>query len=109
MNNRLLTLADGEVVELPDARGTTLRLARGSLWITQAGDRRDIVLSAGEAWTVERHGLTLAEARGDTAVLVAGGAANDPRFRRRSTREGLDAWFRRHAERFMNRAWVPHV
>jgi hypothetical protein len=93
MNNRLLNLGRGDVVELIDAQGTTLRIGRGSVWITQERDRRDVVLGAGDTWTVERDGLTLAEARGDTALLIAAGA-HRTRLRRqaRGWKERFAAW-----------------
>jgi hypothetical protein len=55
---------------LEDIRGTTLRITRGQVWITQEGDSRDIVLGPGEAWTVDRDGLTIVEAQGDTTLLA---------------------------------------
>lgn len=62
---------------LPDVRGTTLRVTRGMVWITQQNDTRDVVLGAGETWTVERDGLTIVEAQTDSAISAAG-----PAFRR---------------------------
>ena len=110
MNNRLITLSRGDLVELPDARGTTLRIGRGSVWVTQEHDGRDVVLSAGDAWTVERDGLTLAEARGDTAlVLVGGNGANaslrtpKPRLRAR-----IAAWMHAAVARLERPRFVPY-
>ncbi len=57
-------LASGELVKLDGARGTTLRVTRGTLWLTLERDMRDIVLTAGDAFTIERGGLTLVEAQG---------------------------------------------
>jgi Protein of unknown function (DUF2917) len=73
--DRVLELADGALVELKDARGTTLRVTKGALWITQEHDNDDIVLRAGDVWTVERQGLTLLEAQGATLLCVVGAAA----------------------------------
>ena len=55
-------LASGELVRLDGARGTTLRVTRGTLWITLQNDTRDIVLTAGDSYTIDRGGLTLIEA-----------------------------------------------
>ena len=60
---------------LPDARGTTLRVTRGTLWITQEDDTRDVVLRPGDAWTVERQGLTIVEAQSSATVHAVGPAA----------------------------------
>ena len=63
-------LASGELVRLDGARGTTLRVTRGTLWITLENDTRDIVLTAGDSYTIDRGGLTLIEAQGAAAVCV---------------------------------------
>ena len=63
-------LASGELVRLDGARGTTLRVTRGTLWITLQDDTRDIVLTAGDSYTIDRGGLTLIEAQGPAAACV---------------------------------------
>lgn len=60
---------------LPDARGTTLRVTRGTLWITQEDDTRDVVLRPGDTWTVERQGLTIVEAQTHATLHTIGAAA----------------------------------
>jgi len=74
-DDKVLDLTHGDLVELANARGTTLRVTKGTLWITQERDRRDIVLAAGDVWTVEQHGLTLVEAQGAATVCLVGAAA----------------------------------
>ena len=74
--DKVFDLENGELIELTDARGTTLRVTKGTLWVTQERDRNDIVLRTGDVWTVERDGLTLAEAQGDATFCVAGGSAH---------------------------------
>ncbi|HVF63832.1 MAG TPA: DUF2917 domain-containing protein [Casimicrobiaceae bacterium] len=111
MNNRLLTLNNGDLLELPDARGTTLRMTRGSLWVTQERDWRDIVLAEGDVWTIERGGLTAGEARGDVTVVVTGNALAHAivRVARPSWSARVAAWIERAGERHLRRTWVPHV
>jgi len=58
-----------------DARGTTLRVSRGRVWITQQDDSRDIVIGPGEAWTIDRDGLTIVEAQGEATVHAIGRSA----------------------------------
>ncbi len=65
-------LAPGELVQLDGARGTTLRVTRGTLWITQERDTRDIVLSAGDAFTIDRGGLHADRGAGERHRLRAG-------------------------------------
>lgn len=106
-DRRPFDLADGQALHLDDARGSTLRVVRGQLWVTQDRDPRDIVLEAGEAWTIERDGLTLATAQRDSVVVLAGTAAAKLRAdgRRRSWSDRFAAWLeglavrneRRHA------------
>jgi hypothetical protein len=50
----------------------TLRVTRGTLWITQEDDTRDVVLRDGDVWTVERPGLTIIEAQRDTTLIASG-------------------------------------
>ncbi|MFO1397274.1 MAG: DUF2917 domain-containing protein [Burkholderiales bacterium] len=68
----IIDLAVRESVPLTDLRGTTLRVTRGTLWVTQQDDTQDIVLRAGDNWTVERNGLTLVEAQQDATFCVLG-------------------------------------
>ncbi len=111
MNNRLLTLTRGDLMELADARGTTLRVTKGRLWVTQERDRRDIVLAEGDVWTVERSGLTVAEAQDDAVVVVVGGSLVDASVRSRRVRwqTRLAGWIERTADAHLRRTWVPHV
>jgi hypothetical protein len=65
-------LAPDELVKLDGARGTTLRVTRGVLWLTLEDDTRDVVLAAGDVFTIDRGGLTLVEAQERTTVCVMG-------------------------------------
>jgi hypothetical protein len=44
---------------LDNVRGMTLRVVRGSVWITQSDSRDDVSLDAGESFLVTRDGPTL--------------------------------------------------
>lgn len=87
-------LAPGEIVELDGARGTTLRVTRGTLWITQERDVRDIVLSAGDTFTIDRGGLTVVEARGNATVCVLARHVDEVHVpgRRPTLAERVEAW-----------------
>jgi hypothetical protein len=63
-------LSPGEMIRLDGARGTTLRVTRGTLWLTLERDPRDVVLAAGDSFTIERGGLTLVEAQSNATVCV---------------------------------------
>lgn len=109
--NNLLTLGNGDVLELANARGTTLHVTRGTLWLTQERDSRDLLLEAGSTWTVERQGLTVGEAQGDTGVMVIGRDAAQASIRSRDTRwrERAARWLTDALERHLRRDFVPHL
>ena len=67
---KIWDLAPGELVQLDGARGTTLRVTRGTLWLTLENDLRDVVLTPGDTFTIDRGGLTLVEAQGAATVCV---------------------------------------
>lgn len=54
-----LILQQAGIVRLTDARGSTIRVLKGAVWITQHNDGRDIVLEAGSAFTLDRDGLAI--------------------------------------------------
>jgi Protein of unknown function (DUF2917) len=88
----IVDLKTRETVTLPDVRGATLRVARGTVWITQEDDTQDIVLRAGDAWTVERNGLTILEAQADVSLCVVGRRIEGLFGRRASKAPSLGAW-----------------
>jgi len=71
-----------ELVKLDGARGTTLRVTRGTVWVTLEDDTRDVVLKAGDVFTVDRGGLTLVEAQARSTVCVMGNAIDEVHIRR---------------------------
>ena len=71
-NGTIIDLAARESVSLPNMRGTTLRVTRGTVWITQENDTQDIVLRAGDNWVVEKNGLTILEAQEATTLCALG-------------------------------------
>jgi len=73
-------LAPSELVRLPDARGTTLRVTRGTLWMTLQDDTRDIILEAGDSYVIDRGGLTLIEAQKASTVCVLGRHVEESRL-----------------------------
>ena len=69
-----LDLMPHQAIALPDIEGTALAVTRGTLWITQEDDTRDVVLGAGDLWMVERDGLTIIEAQNDASFRAVGHA-----------------------------------
>jgi hypothetical protein len=60
---------------IDDGRGLRLRVAAGTVWLTQHDDGRDLVLRAGECFVIDRPGRTVVQAL-DPAELALN-AAND--------------------------------
>lgn len=108
---RRLALARGDSLSLDDARGTTVRVGRGQLWITQYGDPTDHVLEAGDSWAVERNGRTIVQAQRDALVDLTGPEALSPLHVVARTRAFLRfaAWLRRAARARDARRWAPYV
>ena len=75
MNSNDLTLAStalrkGEVLHLRHALGQRIEALGGRLWLTMDGDLRDIVLDAGEGFTVDRNTDVLLSAISDAQLVV---------------------------------------
>ena len=74
MNNDLINgtrlLGKGHVRHVHGDRGRRVELVSGSLWITQDGDLRDVVLGPGEAFDFDRRGDALLSAFADSRYLL---------------------------------------
>jgi hypothetical protein len=74
MNQDLLTgtrsLDKGRIRHLHAEKGRRVECVTGSIWITQDGDLRDIVLAAGESFDFERRGEALLSAFADSRYLL---------------------------------------
>ena len=72
MNIRLNTspvcLAKSQAVTLTGAEGSQIRCITGGLWITQDRDPRDVVLQAGESFTLDRPGPAIVWALAQSSV-----------------------------------------
>jgi Protein of unknown function (DUF2917) len=104
-NNSALLLDRRQTVELIDAAGATAVLDKGCLWITMDGDRRDIVLGAGESWTVERNGRTLLYAEAPSTLRITEPPVEHPDHRALAHRlSAAIEW----VERTFHRTSVPY-
>ena len=63
-------LAKDQTLSLPNAAGVRVASQSGTVWITQDGDLRDIVLAAGEAFDFDRRGDALLSAFADSRYLL---------------------------------------
>ena len=99
-------LAAREHVLLDDAHGTRLRVTRGTLWITLERDPRDVVVTTGDAFTIDRPGRTIVEAQDRSTVRV------DAPSRGRAIMHGivhpLLRWLRSTGKAAANRRFAPY-
>lgn len=65
-----LALQPGKSLDIRDGAGTVVSVRSGIVWVTQADDKRDIFLKAGETFTVSKPGLTLVAALGGPAAIT---------------------------------------
>ncbi|MBS0448397.1 MAG: DUF2917 domain-containing protein [Proteobacteria bacterium] len=63
-------LDKGDVMRLTHGAGRRIESLHGSLWITLDHDLRDIVLDAGEGYTVDGPGPVLVSALDDASFLL---------------------------------------
>jgi hypothetical protein len=68
----VVKLSTREAITLPNIRGATLRVTKGTLWLTEERVRDDIVLRPGDNWLVESDGNTVVEAQGDVTFSIVG-------------------------------------
>lgn len=64
-------LKRGQLHRLQDARGSLVLCLGGTLWLTQEGQQRDIVLEAGDEALIEHDGLSILSALRDTHFVVS--------------------------------------
>lgn len=65
-----MELTQDRPLRLNDAGGTWVLCLRGTVWITSPGKADDVFLQAGDAYCIERHGVSLLESIGDGRVAV---------------------------------------
>ena len=65
------SLKSGQLHRLKDARGSLVLCLSGTLWLSQEGECRDIVLEAGDEALVEHDGLSILSALRDTRFVVS--------------------------------------
>jgi len=96
-------MAKDQTLNLPHAAGVRIASQSGTVWITQDGDLRDIVLSAGESVVLERTTPTIVQAFEPALITIA-----DPvKAARRQYDGGWLARLRQAAERLVGTpAWA---
>ena len=70
LNLSATRLQRGELQRIPDGEGARVLNLEGSLWLTQQGDVRDIVLEAGDSARIEHGGLSVVSALSDARFVL---------------------------------------
>jgi len=65
-----IDLQRGKFLRVRHAAGGTLTAHAGSVWITEQDSVRDVVLRAGQSFTLGRPGLALVEAFSDASLSL---------------------------------------
>ncbi len=105
-----------EQLRIEDGRDLLIHAWQGSLWITQEGDRRDIVLQAGQSFRLDRNGIALVECWEDAVVALTSPHEKRPARRIVVRAHKLPGWnLRAQARRFrpgdraFGRGLAPHA
>ncbi len=82
LDQSTVQLTEGNLISLPDAKGSTIAVLWGSVWLTQDGDRRDHEVNAGELFNVSGGGMVVISAFENSALTIlqpcAGNARSTP-------------------------------
>lgn len=70
LNQNGLCLKKKQLVKVRGGIGHTVVCQSGSVWVTQDGDTRDVILRAGEAFTLDRDGPALLQAFEPGAITI---------------------------------------
>ena len=70
LNQHGLCLKRNQVVTVRGGIGHSIVCDSGTVWVTQEGDPRDIILHAGESFTIDRNGPALVQAFEAGAISI---------------------------------------
>jgi Protein of unknown function (DUF2917) len=71
LNQEGFCLKPNQVATVRGGLGKTIVCDSGSVWVTQDGDPRDVILRAGESFTLDRKGPALLQAFAPGSVSIA--------------------------------------
>ena len=71
LNQDGICMKPKQVVKVRGGVGHSIVCHSGTVWVTQDGDRRDIILRAGESFTLDRRGPALVQAFEPGAISIA--------------------------------------
>lgn len=65
-----IVLRAGSVHCLEDAKGLQVTTVAGTVWLTQANDPRDTIITRGQSFILDRNGLAVVYALKDAAIVL---------------------------------------
>jgi len=68
--SQIVHLAPNSLHRIHDGEGTLVACLGAKVWITLEGDPRDVVLTAGQSFRIDRPGLTLVTAFDGSTIAV---------------------------------------
>jgi Protein of unknown function (DUF2917) len=71
LNQDGLCLKRNQVVKVRGGIGHSIVCDSGTVWVTQDGDPRDVILNVGGSFRLDRDGLALVQAFGPAAISIA--------------------------------------
>ena len=66
-----VSLQWGRPLTVSDGKGTCITARRGTVWITQDTDLRDVVLSGGESFMLEQPALAIVQAFESAEIVIS--------------------------------------
>ena len=75
-NPIVIELGPQGLLSVDAGKGTRLRCVEGTLWITEARLRKDVVLEAGESYALAGAGHAVVQSMGASRVAVEAGAGH---------------------------------
>ena len=70
LNIRPIEMRQGSLHRIEGGKGLQIIAISGVVWITQARDERDIILTSGQSFILDRKGLAVVYALKDAAIAV---------------------------------------
>jgi len=67
-------LDQGQLLTLDDSLDVTIECAEGALWLTQDGDPRDVTLSAGQSYRIDRTSRVMVFATSPSVFKISSAA-----------------------------------
>jgi hypothetical protein len=78
-----MELERGRLVRIEDGRGMLVRVTSGSVWVTEEGDSRDRIVTAGKRFRIGSGGVTLISAISPGTIALGSRTSQPSRLRAR--------------------------